>query len=110
MLPDKVRIGAIDYDVKLADNMTPNSGNENGIVLGEIVYRKALIYLSPDQNPQVMRQTLMHEIAHGILHQAGHYENDEAIVTALGYGLTALIRGNPDLIRYIREDIHEANI
>lgn len=103
-LPATVRIGAVDYDVKLAHK---EPVNPDDLVLGEIGYGKATIYIEPEQNPQIMRQTLLHEITHGILHQAGHYEDNEAIITALGYGLYALIRSNPALIGFIREDTHD---
>ncbi len=98
-LPATIRIGDIRYNVLEADRP---ADDPNDMVLGEIVFSSVRIYINPEQDAQIQRQTLWHEIVHGILHHAGqdHTENHEALVIALGYGLCSLVRNNPDLISF----------
>lgn len=57
--------------------------------LGEIQYDKALIRINVDATPEIQRETLCHEIAHGILIHIGRNDlsNDETFVAALGNAL-----------------------
>jgi hypothetical protein len=58
------------------------------------------------------RDTVVHEIFHGILYQQGH-ENDtveeEKYVRALASGFVGVMRDNPELVKWLMEDFNNAN-
>lgn len=105
---ETVKIGLIRYDVHEADrhNAPPDvfkSENVDDWVLGEIFYGKAKIYIDDEQSEQTKPTTLMHEILHGILVQAGQYKanENEGLINALSFSLVQLIRDNPELVAYL---------
>ena len=57
--------------------------------LGDIQYDKAVIRINDESAPDIKREALCHEIAHGILIHIGRADlsNDETFVTALGNAL-----------------------
>jgi Zn-dependent peptidase ImmA (M78 family) len=91
MLPSKVKISGIDYDIKIAE---PKSV-ENGVLMGEITYHEATIYINEEQNDQLKVATLLHEIVHGILYHMGSEMNDnEKFVEGFASGLHQVFRDN----------------
>lgn len=64
MLPKKIKIGPIIYDVIIADKM-------NGNFAGEIDYYNCTITILKS-NLQHMRMTLWHEVLHGMFYNLGH--------------------------------------
>lgn len=62
----------------------------NGCVLGEIEYRSCTISLRKDQTPEMYRQTLIHEIVHGMLVLIGRNElsEDETFVQTLALAIS----------------------
>lgn len=96
---DYVQIGCIRYKVVMAERLDETDNTK--WQLGEINYGDALIYLADNQDAQVMIATLWHEIIHGILDYSGHHESrdDEGLVDALAFGLMALVKQNPHLLR-----------
>jgi hypothetical protein len=68
---------------------------------GAIDHGKCIILLRADEDYEFTKCTLLHEIVHGIIKQAGLTEHDEANVIALGYGLVGLLKQNPDLFWYL---------
>lgn len=57
-----------------------------GDALGEIHYKDAKIYIASGQSKEMEKQTLCHEIVHGILMHIGEpgMSEDEGFVTKLG--------------------------
>lgn len=117
-IPEKVRIGSIDYKVELVD--TP-------IVLdykqcnGMIDYTQSKIILDSNTlEQQQLELTLLHEIVHGMLHDRGLEEqSNEPLVDAIAYALHQLIRDNYDLfatidtekiINKVRENLESCDI
>lgn len=91
MLPKKVKISGIDYTVQLAGHRSV----EDGVLLGEISYVDATIYINDEQNDQQRESTLIHEIVHGILHHIGSELNDnEKFVEGFSSGLHQVFRDN----------------
>lgn len=88
-LPDKVRIGANDYSVKLVDNLLSHSEN-----LGDITYSNATIRIDSSLSESVLKETLAHEIVHAMLYEAGYEEHDEGQAVLLGKVLAMLLRDN----------------
>jgi Zn-dependent peptidase ImmA (M78 family) len=93
MLPSKVKISGIDYDISIAENRKAN--DDGDILMGEIVYHQASIYINEDLNEQLKEATLLHEIVHGILYHMGSEMNDnEKFVEGLSSGLHQVFRDN----------------
>jgi hypothetical protein len=95
MLPSKVKIGAIYFDVKEIQGLTAEEDSKK--IDGHIVYNKCEIRIEASLNEQVKRVTLWHEIIHGILTFA-NVEHDERIVDVLGYGIVAALDENTTLL------------
>lgn len=93
-IPEKVRIGGIDYDVAMVDDL--NEGTR--VLMGQINYQSAVIGLNPKccRNEQIMALTLWHEIIHGIITGSGlpELENEEAIVEAISRGVYQVLQDN----------------
>lgn len=62
----------------------------NGCVLGEIEYRSCTISMRKDQTPEMYRQTLIHEMVHGMLVMIGRNElsEDETFVQTLALAIS----------------------
>ena len=85
---DKVKIGGLTYDVELSNDLQGRQGN-----WGEIEYKSTTIRLDDRLNKQVMNQTLIHEIMHGMFSEAG-IEQDEHKVDVLGKVLYQVLLDN----------------
>lgn len=92
-LPEKVKISGIDYKIEVAEHRPAD--DEGGVLLGEITYHHAAIYINEDQSEQMRQATLIHEIVHGILHHMGSELNDnEKFVEGFSSGLHQVMRDN----------------
>jgi Zn-dependent peptidase ImmA (M78 family) len=93
MLPSKVKISGIDYEVATGD---PRNANEQGdILMGEITYHEATIYINDELNKQLKEATLLHEIVHGILYHMGSELNgNEKFVEGFASGLHQVFKDN----------------
>ncbi len=102
---DQVKIGAMTYRVVLKPDEDMIGSNDGKAVRldGSIVYSSLTISINQSTAPEKRVEIVLHEAIHGILKHAAQ-EAPEAVVQALGYGLLALIRDNPDLLLWIRED------
>jgi hypothetical protein len=91
---DKVKIGAVDYQVVEVENLV------DGVTVlnGHILYNESVIKLEQNMSVQQKDVTLWHEIIHGILTHAGFSNHNEKMVEALGYGVLMVLRDNPGLI------------
>ena len=61
-----------------------------GCVLGEIEYRSCTIAMRKDQTPELYRQTLIHEMVHGMLVMIGRNDlsDDETFVQTLALAIS----------------------
>jgi hypothetical protein len=96
---DRVIVGGVIYKVDFVDRIIDAEHEFDGL----IEYATARIQIATGADPQFERAVLLHELVHALLKHAGQNSGDEKVVTALGYGLLALIRQNPDLMRYLIE-------
>lgn len=92
MIPSSVKIGGVVYNVYEAESV---SDDEN-ILLGEVDYHKATIYINEDNHPDMKEQTLLHEMIHVILRMMGKGDlnEDEYFVDALAYNLHQVLKEN----------------
>ena len=99
---DNVKIGPLVYKVVFDGNLT---GEEGPPIFGAIVISKSTIFVEDLADDQWKRITLLHEIIHAMLDQAGQEQN-ENVINALAHGVYGLLKDNPDLIEWIGNDDH----
>ena len=86
----QLRIGARLYEIQWRDTGPDNYG---------LFYKSAsVIAVDPEVSEQQRRDTLLHEIIHGVLYHAGHSSgHDELLVSGIASGLCQVFRDNPEL-------------
>ena len=92
-LPRYLRIGPFRYTVELHDGYW-NKDDER--VYGETDERTATINLDTDASPEVIRDSVVHEILHAILLM--YDKDDEDLVRLLAPMLLQVMRDNPKLM------------
>jgi hypothetical protein len=95
-IPDKVRIGGVDYSVEYVERLI---SGENTALCGQINYDMAVIKIEPNvQDEQGKCRTLLHEIMHGIEH---HFKLSlsEDEIDNLANGMYMVIKDNPQMFR-----------
>lgn len=97
-IPEKVRIGYMDYDVIQTENNLCLDGRE---CLGIIHYEDAKIELNINRNIQKQHQAFLHEVVHGIVRDRGIEwgENNELYTDEIAKGIYCLIRDNPEIFK-----------
>lgn len=65
-------------------------GNGSGTILGQITYCDCIIEIRKNLPPEMYRQTLIHEIVHGMLTMIGRNElsEDETFVQSLALAIS----------------------
>ncbi|WP_123053131.1 hypothetical protein [Clostridium sp. JN-1] len=89
MLPESIKIGGIDYRIKLVDIC--DEGNLN--VDGKIVFPTQEIRIKKGLEEQYGENILLHEIIHGIFEFCG-WEQDEESITRLSNALYQVLSDN----------------
>ncbi len=97
-IPDKVKIGGIEYKVIQTDQTLLLNGRE---CAGIIHYEETFIELSNKRDIQKIKETLCHEIVHGMSRERGldWKDDDELYTEELGKALYSLIKDNPELFK-----------
>ncbi|HEY5523983.1 MAG TPA: hypothetical protein VIK26_01460 [Clostridium sp.] len=94
-IPGSVRIGSMDYKIKVSDEMILVNHTE---CYGSIDFRTKIIRINNEaQSIQGQEETLLHEIFHGICEERNFTylgNDDETITEELARGLHQLIRDN----------------
>jgi hypothetical protein len=70
---------------------------------GEVDTEQQIITIRPDQHPENLRKTLLHELIHTADRLAGTGDMTEAQVVAIENGLWAVFRDNKGLARALFE-------
>ena len=92
-IPEKVRIGGVEYAIKYE----PNLRLGNDLCYGLCKYDDSEIVLSTTDGTEHQRrcQTLWHEILHGIRNHAGlMIENEEEVVEMFAKGIYQVLQDN----------------
>lgn len=101
-IPDSVRIGGIEYEVKYS----PNVRLGETLCYGTIDYNESVILLSETDGTGHQKRccTLWHEILHGIREHAGMtIENEEEIVEMFAKGIYQVLQDNGKRLFDLRE-------
>lgn len=106
-MPGKIKIDTIVFDViPKYPVINGNTGRE--LVAGQISYQEGIIEISTNRSIDNLKQTLLHEVVHGILKTRG-VENlipedvRENVVEGFATGLLQVIRDNPRLMDYLEK-------
>lgn len=86
----KFRVGSVDYTVKEVDGL--HDGGQ--VLLGWVVYHDNLILLDSSASEIRKQNTLVHELVHAMLYEAGIEDQDEDLVTRLAHVLHGVLRDN----------------
>jgi hypothetical protein len=92
-IPRYLKVGPFNYTVELHDGYW----NKDDIrVYGEVDERGATIHLDVDASPEVIRDSIVHEVIHAILLM--YDRDDEDLVRLLAPMLLQIMRDNPKLM------------
>jgi hypothetical protein len=113
-IPSTVQIGAVTYAVTIDPDawMRYEHENQSKGEYGYTLHTEAIILLNPESAPDVARQTLWHEIMHGLCETtmgspnwrglgAEKSDREEAVVRAFESPTLLVLRDNPDLVAYL---------
>lgn len=107
-LPDRIKVGPFDIDVVLDQAAIDRKGVESHEdLLGRFEARELTILLAPGQAPQMLAETLMHEVLHACSAAAGNpldHGAEEALVSAISPQLFGVLRANPALLEFLTSD------
>lgn len=101
-IPESIRIGGIEYQIKYA----PNVRLGETLCYGAIDYNDSVILLSETDGTGHQKRccTLWHEILHGIREHAGMtIENEEEIVEMFAKGIYQVLQDNGKRLFDIKE-------
>ena len=96
-IPEKVRIGGIDYKVVFKAN--PLNGT-NDVCYGVFDSEVCEIQLNNERpmHPERLKQTFLHELLHGAIWECGiESEDEEMLVKTMARGLFQIINDNPEI-------------
>lgn len=99
-LPKTLKVGAFDYSVEAWDSLAA----EASMNYGRCSLLELKIQVAENLAPQHQAETFLHEMLHAvcqqqsILHDA---EDQEEVVRPIALGLAAVMRDNPDAIRWL---------
>ena len=97
----KFRVGSVDYTIKEVDGLH-DGGQE---LLGWVTYHDNLIRLDSSASEIRKQNTLVHELVHAMLYEAGIEDQDEDMVTRLSHVLHGVLRDNDfGFLRNIDDD------
>lgn len=104
--PERVFIGPFQFDILWSTNELKLAAEQPGNYLGLTDQRSSRIWIADDQAPVVERDTLLHEILHGIIATFGapldlDRAEEERIVATLAPVLLGVLRENPLLVSYL---------
>ena len=93
MLPFTLKIGPASYDVMTQENLKAAEGYK---IDGQILHGAELLQVEESLPRRTQQITVVHELLHGILQQAGQHKlyKNEGLLDALAYGLIGT-RVNP---------------
>ena len=89
---DNIKVGGIDYTIEFKE-----LDKEDGVQLGWCDYAKANFEINNHNiNEQKQKQTIIHEMTHAIIHEAGlgFGDDEERVVNHIGLVLYQVLKDN----------------
>jgi hypothetical protein len=98
--PKSIHIGGVDYEL-----IFPNHNALEGENKGLICFSSQKIYISKEEGitTTAQKETSLHEVIHAVETTSGQ-ELTENQVVALSYGLFAVLKDNPDWVKWLLSD------
>ncbi len=99
-MPTSVVIGPYDIQIRELD---PSDAEKN---YGLFHSEKMEIHLRKEfSSAQQAADTLLHEVLHAVWHIAGlsHKDGEERLVATLATQICAVVRQNPDIVRFLQK-------
>lgn len=95
----KLRIGGVDYKVKLKKDLKDGSTQ----LWGQVVYAKCKIEIEDDMALSRKQNVLIHECTHAIFHESGYFEDNtgvhtEAVINDIGNTLHSFLKDNIEVL------------
>lgn len=110
-LPNNLKLWS--HNLEIRQEKDPHRINNEGrqvTVLGASDYDDVFIMLKEGMQPSREVETLIHELFHQIGYYSntfvGCFEHEERIVDTLANGFTLILKDNPNLINYIKGNLH----
>ncbi len=94
MIPNKIKIGGMEYQVNITDK--PIIINNDANYGGCIYYNKNEIQICEDLAEEKKKQVFWHEVLHGIVcdRNIDLGDKEEMVVDMLSYGILAFLKDN----------------
>jgi len=89
MLPEKVTVAGIEYEIKEVDGLS----DEHGLG-GQILYEKGIIKIDSGMCHDKKEQILVHELLHSVFNEAGFENHEEDVVNRLAIVLYQVLKSN----------------
>ncbi|WP_446662966.1 ImmA/IrrE family metallo-endopeptidase [Geobacillus sp. CCR] len=89
MIPSKVKVAGIEYEVHEVDGIL-----ERFNTLGQINYHKGIIELDASLCQTRKEQTFIHELLHACFKEAGYGEYDEEVIERVANVLYQVLKDN----------------
>lgn len=109
--PETITVGPYRYTVVVDDDeILRRSREQSTDLLGCAEHRQLTITLRPEQAPDMLAETLLHELLHclnemtGVTSMFDDGDSQESFVARYSPALLDTLRRNPDLVRYLLGD------
>jgi hypothetical protein len=89
MIPEKVKVAGIEYEIKEVEGIL-----ERFNTLGQINYNKGIIELDSSLCQSRKEQTFVHELLHACFREAGYEEQEEEMIDRVSTVLYQVIKDN----------------
>lgn len=113
-VPRSIVIGPYEYRVRLEhiaevdtrDDSDEGERDVNSMTLGTIEKARLAIIIHPEQAPLRMRDTLLHEVMHGVFDASGLNldSTEEDVVSAFTTILLDTLRENPGFVSWLLDN------
>lgn len=91
-LPTAVKVGAVTYQVKYETRLADDA------MMGNVRVLEGTIDIRPNMSASMEKITLLHEVIHAILFQAGEKEHDEQVIDIVAHGILQVFQDNKGLL------------
>lgn len=89
MLPNKIDVAGINYEIKIVDGLAEEHG-----LGGQILYEKGIIKIDSDMCQDKKEQILVHEMLHAVFNESGYDKQDEDMINRLSIVLYQVLKNN----------------
>lgn len=105
MIPESIQVGPYPYTVKIVERLRSDSGEK---LAGHARHGQGIIEIDSEQSAICMRETLLHEVLHGVCSTVGLWDEkqtytEESFIRCVTAMLLDTLRRNPALVEYLTE-------